>query len=180
MSDLNLLPSQAKFQAERVHIKGVINNFLWVFSGLWVLLLIGVFLFEFILNLSLKKSNSDYQKVLGQYQSLVGNIALNQKVKYQAKVVAKVLSGRFEYGESMKLVKELFSTDIEIENLDIIEPKKFWVTGVILDGKNLVKLERLVDDVNAGLIDGVKKMDLKDVLIDSKGSWKFVLEVGLK
>ena len=180
MSDLNLLPSQAKFQAEKIRIKGMINNFLWVFTGLWILLLISVFLFEFILNLSLKKSQSDYQKVLSQYQSLVGNMALNQKVKYQAKVVAKVLFDRFEYGESMKLVKELFSTDMEIENLEIVEPKKFQVDGKVLEGENLVKLEELVDNINAGAVDGVAKAEITDISVDPKKGWKFTLEVSLK
>lgn len=180
MSDLNLLPSQAKFQAERIHFKKIINNFLWIFVGVWLLLLVGVFLFEFTLTLSLKKSNGDYQKVLRQYESLMENMALNQKVKYQAKVVAKVLSGRFEYGESMRLVKELFPADIEIENLEIVKTNEFQVDGKILEGENLVKLEELIDEVNIGLIDGVKKMKIKDVSVDAKKGWKFALEVSLK
>ena len=180
MSDLNLLPSQAKFQAERIHIKVVINNFLWVFSGLWVLLLVGVFLFEFISNLSLKKFNGDYQKILGQYQLLVENMALNQKVKYQAKVVGKVLSDRFEYGESMKLVKSLFPTGITIENLEVIEPKKFKVDGMISKGENLSELEEVVADINSGSIEGVDQVKINDISVDSNQGWKFVLEVNLK
>lgn len=180
MSDLNLLPSQAKFQAEKIHIKGIINNFLWIFSGLWVLLLVGVFLFEFISNLSLKKFNNDYQKVLGQYQSLVENMALNQKVKYQAKVVAKVLSDRFEYGESMKLVKGLFPPDIVIKNLGIVEVKKFQVDGFIQKGEALSDLEEIVDDINSGLVEGVSQVEIKDVSVDSNEGWKFILEVSLK
>ncbi len=180
MSDLNLLPSQAKFQAEKIHIKGIINNFLWIFSGLWVLLLVGVFLFEFISNLSLKKFNNDYQKVLGQYQSLVENMALNQKVKYQAKVVAKVLSDRFEYGESMRLVRGLFPTDIVIKNLGIVEIKKFQVDGSIQKGEVLSDLEEIVDDINSGLVEGVSQVEIKDVSVDSNEGWKFILEVSLK
>lgn len=180
MSDLNLLPSQAKFQAEKIHIKGIINNFLWIFSGLWVLLLVGVFLFEFISNLSLKKFNNDYQKVLGQYQSLVENMALNQKVKYQAKVVAKVLSDRFEYGESMKLVRGLFPPDIVIKNLGIVEVKKFQVDGFIQKGEALSDLEEIVDDINSGLVEGVSQVEIKDVSVDSNEGWKFILEVSLK
>lgn len=180
MSDLNLLPSQAKFQAEKIHIKKVINNFLWVFIGLWILLLVGVFLFEFILNLSLNKSNKDYQKVLGQYQSLVGNMALNQKVKYQAKVVAKVLSNRFEYGESMKLVQDLFSAEIVVENLEVVEAKKFRVDGIIPKGENFNILEGIVNDINSGGVENISSAKIKDVTVDPVLGWKFVLEVSLK
>ena len=40
MSDLNLLPSEAKFQAERMHLKKLINNFLWLLGGGWLILVI--------------------------------------------------------------------------------------------------------------------------------------------
>jgi len=179
MSDLNLLPSQAKFQAEKIRIKGIINNFLWIFSGLWVLLLVGVFLLELILNLTLKKFNSDYQKSLTQYQSMVENVALNQKIKYQAKVVAKVLADRFEYGKSMKLVKDIFQQDIIINTLEISDINKFSVSGSVDSGENLYKLEEIVENANSGLIEGVKSIELKDISVDKIKGWNFSLEVVL-
>lgn len=179
MNDLNLLPSQAKFQAERIHIKGLINNFLWIFSGIWVLLLVGVFLFEFVSSMSLKKFNNDYQKVLGQYQSLMENMVLNQKIKYQAKVVGKVLFDRFEYGESMKLVKNIFPEGIVIENLKIAEVKIFLVDGLILKGEDVSELEEIVVDINSGLIEGVDKAEIKDISVNSEG-WKFIMEIKIK
>lgn len=180
MSDLNLLPSQAKFQAERMHLKMVINNFLWVFGGLWVLLLVGIFLFKFVLNLNLSSLDKNYKKVLGQYESLMENMSLNQKIKYQAKIVAKVLSDRFEYGNSMELVSGLFSEGIIIENLEVVESKKFQIEGRAVSGENMDEVEDRVTEINSGLVDGVVLAEIKDVVVDSVKGWRFVVEVKLK
>jgi hypothetical protein len=179
VSDLNLLPSQAKFQAERMHLKVLLTNFLWIFGGFWLLLVIGVFLFNFILNLSLKKLDTDYKKVSAQYQSLSENMVLNQKIKYQAKVVAKVLSDRFEYGESMKIVSELFSDKVIINNLDISDRSKFEISGSVIDGEYMDEVEALVAEINSGQVIGVKSAEIKSVSVDTVKGWTFTMEVGL-
>jgi hypothetical protein len=180
MNDLNLLPSQAKFQAERMRLKAVINNFLWIFGGVWVLLVIVIFLLELVLNFSLKKFNNDYKKVSTQYQSLAENMVLTQKIKYQAKVVAKVLSDRFEYGKSMKLVKSLFSEKLLIKNMEMTDTKGFQVEGSVEAGEDMNELEDKVNYINSGLVDGVVSAQIKDVSIDTVKGWTFVMEVKLK
>ncbi len=180
MSDLNLLPSSAKFQAERIHLKALVTNFLWVFGGLWLLLVVFVFLFEFVQTLSLKNLDAKHKKVAAAYEALSENMALNQKIKYQAKVVARVLSDRFEYGESMKLVESLFSSNVVIENLGIEESKKFSVSGSVVDGKFLDEVEELVDEINSGLVDSFKSAKIKSLSVDPIKNWQFVMEVELK
>ena len=179
MNDLNLLPSQAKFQAEKMHLKAVINNFLWVFGGLWLLLVLGVFLFDFVLNLNLKNLNTEYKTVSAQYQSLSENMLLNQKIKYQAKIVAKVLSNRFEYGETMELVSSLFSDNVKVGNLDISGPKTFDLSGTVIDGENMDEVEDLVDEINDGWIDGLKSAEIKSVSVSTTKGWEFTMEVEL-
>ena len=180
MNDLNLLPSQAKFQAERMHLKAIIDNFLWIFGGVWILLVIVVFLLELVLNLSLTKFNKDYEKASNQYQSLAGNMVLNQKIKYQAKIVAKVLSDRFEYGKSMKLVEELFPEKIIIDKLEVVEVKKIQVSGSVSTGSDLNDLEDKIDQINRGLVDRVDSIKVNDISVDPVKGWKFVVEVKLK
>lgn len=179
MSDLNLLPSQAKFQAEKIHLKMVINNFLWIFGGVWLLLVLAVFLFDFILNLNLKKLNSEYQTVSAQYQSLSENMLLNQKIKYQAKIVAKVLSNRFEYGKSMKLVSGLFSDNVELDNVDIAGSKKFNLSGTVVSGEYMDEVEDMVDQINSGFVDGFKSAEIKGVSVSAVKGWQFSMEVEL-
>jgi hypothetical protein len=180
MNDLNLLPSEAKFQAERMHLKKIINDFLWIFGGIWLLFLLIIFVVNFILQLFLNKLNSDYQKSLNQYQSLVGSMAINQKVKYQAKIVGKVLTGRFKYGESMEKVKTLFSDNIVIKNLEIQEIKKFMIYGSVKNGEGLSEVESKVADINKDLMDGFKSAKIMDLSVDAVKGWLFNMEVVLK
>lgn len=180
MNDLNLLPSEAKFQAERMRLKAIINNFLWIFGGLWLLLVIVIFAIGLILQLNLNRLNKDYQKGLTQYESLIGSMAINQKIKYQAKVVAKVLADRFKYGESMEMVRDLFSTNITINNLEIREKKKFVVYGSLVDGKNMSEVESVVEDINRGLVEGFKSAKISDLSVDGIKGWLFDMEVNLK
>ena len=70
MGDLNLLPSEAKFQAERMRLKKLINNFLWVLSGIWlvgVIILLGLSLLG---QLRLNQLQKNYKKSVDQYKSL--------------------------------------------------------------------------------------------------------------
>jgi len=179
MSDLNLLPSSAKFQAERIHLKNIISSFLWVFGGIWLLLVISVFLFNFVLDFNLKKLNTEYETVLNQYKSLSENMLLNQKIKYQAKIVAKVLSDRFEYGESMKLVSSLFSKNVIVDNSNISDKRKFEISGRVIEGQSINEVEDLVEQINAGLVDGVKSAEIKSVSVDAVKGWTFAMEVEL-
>jgi hypothetical protein len=180
MSDLNLLPSEAKFQAEKIKIKGIINNFLWIFGGFWFLFLTGVVVVSLVLQLSLKGLVKEYEKNKSQYQALAGSMAINQKVKYQAKVVSKVLLDRFEYGKSMEMIKNLFSENITISNLEIGDKKVFTVFGTVVDGNNLSEVEQKVVDVNHNLIDGFSSAKMTNLNYDPIRNWQFQMEVKLK
>lgn len=178
MNDLNLLPSEAKFLAERMRLKAIINNFIWIFGGLWLSLIVVMIGLNLIFQLNLNQLNKKYQKVSDQYKSLAGNMAVNQKVRYQAKVVAKVLNNRFEYGESIERVKNIFSDKIVIKNFKISEKKKFEIEGMVVDGKYLEEVEKKIVDINSAKIEGFKSVELKN--IEVKGTdWFFSMEVTL-
>ncbi|HOR02272.1 MAG TPA: hypothetical protein PKZ92_03380 [Candidatus Woesebacteria bacterium] len=180
MSDLNLLPSEAKFQAEKIKIKGMINNFLWIFGGFWFLLLVGVVVVSLVMQLSLKGLTKEYEKNQNEYQALAGSMATNQKVKYQAKVVSKVLVDRFEYGKSMEMIKNLFSQDIVISNLEIGERKVFTIFGTVVDGSKLSEVEQKVIDINYDLIEGFSSAKMTGLSYDPIKNWQFQVEVKLK
>jgi hypothetical protein len=104
---------------------------------------------------------------------------LNQKIKYQAKIVAKVLSDRFEYGESMKLVSGLFSDKVIINDLDISDKRKFEISGNVIEGESMNEVEDLVEQINAGLVSGIKSAEIKNVSVDVIKGWNFTMEVEL-
>jgi len=179
MSDLNLLPSVAKFQAQKIHLKGLINNFLWIFGGGWLLLIVIVFGFFWIFKINLDQLNQKYNKSLSQYTTLLGGITINQKIKYQAKIVAKVLGERFEYGQSMDTIKNLFSDKVKVENMQIDAIRKFTVTGSVDNGQNMDEVESKIDQINRGQIPALVSANLVSVKPSSL-IWTFVMEVNLK
>ena len=91
-----------------------------------------------------------------------------------------MLSDRFEYGKSMKLVKSLFSEKLLIKNMEMTDTKGFQVEGSVEAGEDMNELEDKVNYINSGLVDGVVSAQIKDVSIDTVKGWTFVMEVKLK
>lgn len=174
--DLNLLPSQAKFQAKRNALKKKISSFLWIFGGFWVLLLVIVLGLFFVSQMVLKSYSNNYDKGLAQYKTLLGSMVMNQQVKYQVKVVSKVLGERFEYGNSIEKVRSLFSSGIEVNDIEIKNKKEFSLVGTFSDGQLMDEVEEKVVLINQGKLEGFKSAKLNSVEIGNKG-WLFEMEV---
>jgi len=177
--DINLLPSQAKFQAKQISVKSKISSFLWIFVGGWVLLIIIVMGGFLVSKLIANQVNNKYQSVFNQYKTLLNSMVVNQQVKYQAKVVSQVLAERFEYGSSIEMVKSLFSENIKIEDIGIESKEQFVLSGIVNNGKFMSEVEQIVVSINNGEMDGFSGAILKDVQVKS-GIWTFEMEVTLK
>ena len=177
---LNLLPSEAKFQAQRMKIKGLVSNFLWIIGGIWLLLLIVAFGGGFFLNLRINQLNKNYQAKLNDYKSRINEVALTQKIKYQAKVVAKVLDTRFEYGEAMNLVNNLFPEEIRVDDIQIKGDKSFEINGGVTEGNLLDEVESEVAKINAGEEDGFASAKITSISVNASKGWLFTIELFLK
>lgn len=177
--DINLLPSQAKFQAKRMALKAKINFFLWILGGIWVVFLIVVLGIFFISQMVLNQLNKKYESGLGQYNSLLGSMAVTQQVKYQAKLVGKILEERFEYGNSIEKVKSIFSENIEINDVKIENQKQFVLSGSVASGQYMDEVEDKVVEINSGELEGFLGAELKMVEINQNG-WAFEMEVKLR
>lgn len=178
--DINLLPSQAKFQAKRMVLKTKINSFLWVFGGVWVILLLIVLGGFLVSQIVINQVNKKYQTGLDQYKSMLSNMIINQQVKYQAKVVSQVLAERFEYGSSIEKVKSLFSSDlIKIEDVQIEDKKKVAIKGMVINGRQVNEVEQKVTSINNGEIEGFLKANLEDIQVKS-GVWYFEMGVEIE
>ena len=178
-TDINLLPSQAKFQARRMALKAKINSFLWIGGGIWVVFLIIVLGGFFISQLVLSQVNKKYETGLVQYKNLLGSMAVNQQVKYQAKIVGQVLGERFEYGNSIEKVKSIFSEHIKINDIEIDGKKQFTLEGSIADGNYVSEVEESIVEINNGEMDDFSEAVLKDIRVEF-GVWVFKMEVSLK
>ena len=177
--DINLLPSQAKFQAKQISLRSKISSFLWVFGGGWLLLVIIVLGGFFISQLVVGQVNKKYESVFNQYKTLLNSMVINQQVKYQAKVVGQVLAERFEYGSSIEMVKSLFPGTIKIDDVQIDSKKQFILKGIVNDGRLVSEVEQRVVAINNGELENFSSASLKDIQVKS-GVWTFEMEVKLK
>jgi hypothetical protein len=123
---LNLLPSMAKFQAARIKLKKRIDLVMFIFLSVWILSAVVLFTILIVNNYSLKKAETKKTIALNRYKSLVTNVVLSQKNKYQAKMVGQVLNERFEYGSSIEKATGLFSGNIVLKSFEIKKSKKVY------------------------------------------------------
>ena len=175
---LNLLPSVAKFQAAKIKLRRNINLGMGIFFGGWVLLVVFIFSWFWFSNYSLKRAESKNTMALNNYKSLMTNVVLSKRNKYQAKLVGQVLKERFEYGSSINKIKNLFSENITLENFEIKDEKKFLLKGIMINGVNMSEVEEKVRDINLGLYPDFSLAKLNSVSIDF-GNWRFEMEVDL-
>ena len=176
---LNLLPSEAKFQAQRMKLKALVSNILWVIGGIWVILILIAFGTAFFLNLRLAKLNKTYDSKLSDYKSRINEVALTQKIKYQAKVVGKVLDSRFEYGRAMRLVNELFPASVRIDDIRMEKDRSFKVSGGLSDGSIMDEVESLVAEINNGQIDGFAGAKISSIEVNKIKGWLFTINLSL-
>lgn len=177
--NLNLLPSQAKFQAARIKLKAKIRTFLIVISGLWFALILVVGGMWIVSNIRANASVKKYNETVKQYVSLSNNIILSERLKYQAKLVGKILDDRFIYSISLRNVSKLFSDKITVEEFDIKEQNSFVLSGYFSGNKYMDEIENKIQDVNSGLVEGFTSAEVTS-LITSAGLWKFEMEVTTK
>ena len=175
---LNLLPSVAKFQAAKIKLKKKISLFVGIFLGCWILFIIVVFVWLGVNNLLLERAKKENTIALKQYKTLVSSVVLSKKNKYQAKLVGKVLSERFEYGASINKITKIFSESIVLDNFEIKNKKQFILKCFLSEGSNMLEVEEKIRDINLGLYIDFKSAKLNSVKVDRDG-WNFEMEVNI-
>lgn len=173
---LNLLPSVAKFQAAKINLKKKIGLGMGIFLGFWVLFIIVVFVWLGIDSFLLNKAKKENVFALDKYKTLVTNVVISKKNKYQAKLVGKVLNERFEYGASIEKISNIFSENIILENFEIKAKKQFILKYSLSDGSNMNEVEEKIRDINDGLISDFKSAKLNSISVKNNG-WDFEMEV---
>ncbi|MEI8067774.1 MAG: hypothetical protein WCG91_02340 [Candidatus Shapirobacteria bacterium] len=179
-ADLNLLPSRAKFQAAKIKLKKTIMSFVWIFVFTWVALLTVVLAIFFISKFSLDLTSKKYTSEQNQYKALADDVSISYQIKYRAKLVGKVLKDRFEYGNSITKIYNIFSADVLINNYEIKGEKTFSVNGKVLDGANLDEVEEKEREINRGDSEDFVSAKLISIKMNPDKSWNFAMEVKLK
>lgn len=178
--DLNLLPSQAKFQAAKMKLMRRVKIFVWVLVSVWVFSLLFIFGFWFVVKTKLSMVDKRFSSVLSQYQQMSGDVVISQQIKYQAKLVGKVLSERFEYGDTINKMDNFFSSNIILDKSELKGKDKFEFGGKILNGKHLDEVENKIIEINKGELQNFTSAKLTSLAVDKSNVWSFSMEVGIK
>jgi len=178
---LNLLPSQAKFQMDKIRAttqsKTVVKYFLSIWIGIVVIILL-VLQGE---NIWLSNLNTKYKVAVVDYLSSSQEIVVSQTIKFRTKLLAKVLADRFEYANAFTMVGNIFDKSITIKDFELKE-KKYFVVGVIASSNDAMKeVETRVAQVNTGVEPDIKNIVIKSVLYSKiSNDWLIAMEVYLK
>ncbi|MBU3935430.1 hypothetical protein KJ909_02030 [Patescibacteria group bacterium] len=178
-SELNLLPSQAKFQAKIINLKKKVTTFLWGVTGFWLLVLGVTFAVWLFFRLNLNREKDNYTKTLAQYKSLSDNAFVSEKLKYRAKLVAKMLDERFEYGESIKKAQSFFSEKIKVEGFELLNVGDFEISGVVAGVEGIDEVEEKIEKIAEGRLEGFAFAKMKSLSF-ANNAWEFNMELKLE
>lgn len=176
--NLNLLPSRAKFQATKILWKERVNKFMIGLAVLWLVLVGVIFGLKMWGNLRKTTAEKNLAKVVAEYGNYNDTVQNNQRLKYKAKLVGEVLSGRFEYSRAFQAAKEFFPEGVVMSNFNLDNKGGLKLEGTTT-GSNLNKVEKLIGTINRGGSEVYSSAKITS-LIWSEGFWKFIVEVGLK
>jgi hypothetical protein len=177
--NLNLLPSQAKFQAAKIRLEKKVRLAMVIMVSVWVLIVGVTMLFNIIFKVRVNLVQAQFDKARNDYMSMSDNIVTSQRLKYKAKLVGGVLKDRFEYGEAFGLIKDLFPAGIIMNNFELKNRGTFNIKGETSGKTNVDALEVMISDINSGRNDNfsmakLSQIDLKDNI------WSFSMEVTMR
>ncbi len=178
---LNLLPSQAKFQMDKIKATALSRKIMTIFLITFIVITILVLGVEqgakWVLNLQSNK----YQSAMNSYLQSSTEIVTSQLIKFRAKLLGKVLADRFEYADAFGVVGNIFDPSIKVKDFDLKE-KSFFVMTVIANSADSMKLlESRVVEINSGAESQIKKVVIKSVTYSKQTlEWLVEMEVFLK
>ncbi len=176
---INLLPSEAKFQTNRIHFRKKVIDVSYVLGGLWL----GGLIIVYIIWLVYRQINLGDQKKLevstAAYNQLSSHLITNQELRYRLKLVSSILDKRFEYSKAFRTIVTLFPPPVSIDNFNLNEDGTFYVKGSVIGHQNMDQVETELISINNGDSAQFKSATLKQLSVDGE-NWTFSLEVVLK
>lgn len=178
---LNLLPSQAKFQVEKIRAVVLSRKILTIFLIIWVILVLGVFGYEIGEKWWLGGLQKQYQIVMSDYLKSTSEIETSQTIKFRAKLLGKVLADRFEYAQAFSAVGDIFGEGIKIKDFELKDRRFFLMSVVASDSESMKLLESRIETINLGADPLIKNIVIKSAgFTKDTALWLVTLEVYLK
>lgn len=177
--NLNLLPSQAKFQVEKIRQKQLVSQIMIWSTIMWILVTAIAFMTNLFIGVMSKNASNQYEKAMNSYLAMKDDIRTSQQLKYQAKLVGGSLNSRFEYGKSFELIQSLFPEGITLTNYDLHKRGLFEIMGKTSGKSNVDELEKIMEGINSGQRGNLFGATMQNLAVRD-GQWLFSMEVGIK
>jgi hypothetical protein len=178
-SKINLLPNAAKFKAYRQLMRTLNKKIVEWEIGVGVVVIV----LTIAVGVGVRTWSSRVEKTLNhwkqEFTNLGPGVEASQKIKYQAKIVGRVMDERFEYGQAFGAIGKLFPPEVILEKSDFKNEGSFNVTGTIPTDIGVDQVESIIRDINEGKNDYFTKMELKKMNWNMEG-WQFDAIVYLK
>ncbi|MFA5025945.1 MAG: hypothetical protein WC503_05555 [Candidatus Shapirobacteria bacterium] len=179
--NLNLLPSQAKFQAARMKLQKIIRQYMVISAISWVLVVIVTFILFFSNGIILNAEKKKYDEALNIFKGMSEEVVLSQQIKYRIKVLGQILKDRFEYSIAFEKVTSIFSEKAKLTKFDIDKEKRFKIIVSTADKDGVNYIEDKVFEVNKGEIEGIKNISISSVkYVAETRNWDIIMGVILK
>lgn len=176
---VSLLPSQAKFQLAKTKLKEKLLVVMVSAISIWLVASLSIWVWWIIQNQKYKRAKSDFEKVSLEYKNRKDDLLTSYKLKYEAKMVGKVLASRFEYGKAITNINNLLPKDIAIDTFKIQAQNSFLISYSTTDGKNIDIVEEKLDEIKNQKMADFASAKMNSLSMDL-GVWKFTLEVKTK
>lgn len=176
---VSLLPSQAKFQLAKTKLKEKLLVIMVSVISVWLVASLSIWVWWIIQNQKLSKAKADYNQVSLEYKNRKDDLLTSYKLKYEAKMVGKVLANRFEYGKAITNINNLLPKDIMIDTFKIQAQNSFLISYSTMDGKNIDIVEEKLGEIKNKKIADFESAKINSLSVD-KNNWKFTLEVKTK
>lgn len=179
--NLNLLPSQAKFQADKLELQKKIKRYMLWAGIAWVAVILISLGINLVSNMVLAVENKNYQKSLNNLKSMNEEVTLSQLVKYRIKTLGEVLGDRFEYSTAFDRVSRLFSPQTQISGMKLNQDRSFRLKLTTDKKEGLDYIETQIQKVAKGEIEGISEVKVKTSDFDREvNMWTVEVEVRLK
>ena len=179
-SNLNLLPSQAKFQAARMKLQSTLRHYMSIVIIFWVAGVLLVTVLYFGSDFVLKFQNKKYDQAMASFKGLSQEIVINQLLKYRTKVVGQVLKDRFEYALAFERINSVFANKARVSKFELSENRDFIVEVSALDKEGVNYIEDRAVEANEGKIEGIKSIKITGASYRIDNAWTIAMEVVLK
>ncbi|KKR68062.1 MAG: hypothetical protein UU09_C0016G0013 [Microgenomates group bacterium GW2011_GWA2_40_6] len=178
--DLNLMPSQAKFQAARMKMKELSRKVITIMAVGWLLAVLLMLIVWFSVKWWLTVEKNKYQKEINAFSSMSDSVVTSQVIKYRAKLLGKILVDRFEYYEAFSKIGKLFPEEVTVKDISLKDESIFRLSLLVSRGQLLDQVEKRIEEINKGEVPGIRQIKILGVsYIRADSAWTVGLEVKL-